>query len=340
MRDIPAEFQRITEQRIDRILYDHLSHRDSVADWFFGKVFRDTKLVTIDTCQLHRTYDHRSESNNALAFGENDIEIVATIRRTGDLEAKVGLLIEDKVDARQGLDQAERYRARAEFRLQTGSWTEFKCVLVAPEKYLDAAYPQGDVGNSGWDCLISFEDIATCLKNNRAPTRDIDTILGATLLANSWNKPIPEAVQFWKDLSIFQRAFHPEVPIFAAPQQGARINVWPSFYENQLRNNKREIRRRRIQLVHSGKRHVSLFVKNVAYRDFLPVAQSILEPGMSVGAEGKTWQSIQIQVPEIDPLQGVQSQAQRLDEVFVAVRRLYEFYEKNEAALLGVTVSK
>jgi hypothetical protein len=340
MRDIPLEFQRITEQHIDTILHAHLCQKDSVAVWFFGRAFRNAKLIAIDACYLHRTYDHRAVSNNPLAFGENDVEIVAAIQRPGEVETRVGLLIEDKVDARQGINQAERYRARAEFRVQDGSWSEFKCVLVAPQKYLEAAYPEGDVGNSGWDCLISFEDIAACLKSNRAPTKDIDTILGAASLANSWNKPIPEAVQFWKDLSVFQRAFHPEVPIFAAPQQGARINVWPSFYENQLRNNKREVRRKRIQLVHAGKRHVSLFVKNVSYRDFLPVAQPLLESGMSVGSEGKTWQSIQIQVPEIDPLQGVQPQAQRLDEVFIAVRRLYQFYEKNEAALLSVPVSK
>jgi hypothetical protein len=303
-------------------------------------VFRDAKLVAVESCELHRTYDHRQASNNPLAFGENDIEVVATIQRTGSSPTKVGLLIEDKVDARQAMNQGERYRARAEFRVQHGSWEEFKCVLVAPQKYLDSAYPESDIGDNGWDYLVSFEDIATCLKNDRAPARDIDTIVGATLLANSWNKPIPEAVQFWKDLSLFQRAFHPDVPLFASPQQGARINVWPSFFENQLRNNKREARRKRIQLVHSGKRHVSLFVKNVAYRDFVPVAQPLLEPGMSIGAEGKTWQSIQMQVPEIDPLAGVQSQAERLDEVFKAVRRLYDFFQRNEAALLGVPTSR
>lgn len=81
-------------------------------------------------------------------------------------------------------------------------------------------------------------------------------------------------------------------------------------------------------------------MKNVAYRDFVPVTQPLLEPGMSIGAEGKTWQSIQIQVPEIDPLVSVQSQAERLDEVFKAVRRLYDFFEKNQAALLGVPTSQ
>lgn len=220
MRDIPSEFQRITEQHVDAILHSHLCQRSSLAVWLFGKVFRDANLVGIKSCELHRTYDHRLASNNPLAFGENDIEVAATIQRTGSSPTKVGLLIEDKVDARQGMNQGERYRARAEFRVQDGSWEDFKCVLVAPQKYLDSAYPDGDVGDSGWDHLVSFEDIATCLKNDHTPARDVDTIVGATLLANSWNKPVPEAVQFWKDLSVFQRAFHPDVPMFASRNKG------------------------------------------------------------------------------------------------------------------------
>lgn len=339
MAEVPSEFQRITEQHIDEILHRHLRHRSGLAVWLFNKVFRESKLIEIRHCELHRAHDHRQASNDPFAFGENDIEVVATIQRGGS-SSTAGLFIEDKVDARQAMNQGDRYRSRATFGVQNGSWDEFKCLLVAPQKYLDGTYPDGDVGDSGWDRLISFEDIAACLKNDHAPTRDVDTIVNATLLANSWNKPVPEAVQFWKDLSLFQRAFYPEVPIFASPQQGARINVWPSFFENQLRNSRHDIRRKRIQLVHSGKRHVSLFVKNVAYRDFYPVALALIEPGMNIGAEGKTWQCIQIQVPEVDPLLSVQSQANRLDEVFKAARRLYDFFEANHAVLLSVPRSK
>lgn len=340
MSDIPSEFQRITEEHVDAILYGHLCKRSGLAIWLFSKAFRHGKLIEIKRCELHRTYDHRAASNDPLAFGENDIEIIATIQKSGSALSTVGLLIEDKVDARQAVNQGERYRARAAFGIRKGSWDDVKCLLVAPQKYLDSAYPDGDVGDSGWDKLISFEDIAACLKSYGAPTREVDTIVNATLLANSWNRPVPEAVQFWKDLKLFQRAFYPEVPIFASPQQGARVNVWPSFFENQLRNNRHDIQRRRIQLVHSGKRHVSLFVKNVAYRDFRPVALALIEPGMNIGAEGKTWQSIQIQVPEVNPLLSVQSQANRLDEVFKAARRLFDFFEANHVALLGVPQSK
>jgi hypothetical protein len=51
----------------------------------------------------------------------------------------------------------------------------------------------------------------------------------AVLPSNSWNRPIPAAAQFWQNLSRFQRALYPDVPIF--------INRQPSFYENQLASN-------------------------------------------------------------------------------------------------------
>jgi hypothetical protein len=129
------------------------------------------------------------------------------------------------------------------------------------------------------------------------------------------------------------------VPIFADPQQGARINVWPSFYENQLRLNKREIRRKRIQLVHSGSAHVSLFVKNVQSEDFTRAASHLLEPGMAIG-KGGSWQSVQVKVPIVDPRLGVKSQTDKLDQVFDAARQLYEFYLKHEITLLNIPTFK
>jgi hypothetical protein len=118
--------------------------------------------------------------------------------------------------------------------------------------------------------------------------------------------------------------------------KGARINVWPAFYENQLRNNKREIRRKYVQIAHSGSTHVSLFVKNVRYSDFVPVVSTTVEPEMRIGVEGKSWQSVQVRVPPVDPLLGVESKTEQLDKVFGAARRLYEFFIKNEPALLSI----
>jgi hypothetical protein len=118
------------------------------------------------------------------------------------------------------------------------------------------------------------------------------------------------------------------------------MNVWPSFYENQLRKNKGEIRRKHIQLAHAGKYHLSLFVKNVKYKDFLPVASNLIEPDMVVGDEGRAMQSVQLRVPKVDPRLGVESQRKQLDQIFIAASRLYQFFINNEIALLSIPKSK
>lgn len=336
MNQIPQEFRRITEDKIDLIIRKHLASDTIFAKRLFQTIFEGSKLLSIDKSELGSDRNHRAESGNLLAYGQTDVEIVAQIKMPDGCVSKVAALIENKIDARQGDQQGLRYRARAEYRQSNGDWEAFKCILMGPQHYIDNAYPNGGCDADGWDYLFPLDEVAQLLKLDRAPLKDIDVVLEAIKPTNAWNKPIPSAVDFWPELTRYQRQFHPDVPIFAKPQAGARLNVWPAFYENQLRNNKREIRRKYIQLAHSGKHHISLFIKNVRYEEFLPVAKSILEPGLNIGNKGGSWQSIQIRVPEIDPCKGVDIQRDKLDSVFNAARRLYEFFLKNEAALLAI----
>ena len=288
MAEIPDNYKRITEDRVDAILQRHLSSPTTLAHWFFGRAFPKCTLLSIESVSLHQYRDHSVASGDPLAFGETDVEVIATVRFRDRGEVRVGLLLEDKVDAPQADNQGPRYQARARYRREIGSWQEFECILVAPQYYLNNAYPLNDFRDGGWDAIITFEEIAGALQRDGGSSEDARTLFEAAERENAWNKPEPTAVQFWKDLTVFQRFFHPDVPIFANPQQGARINVWPAFYENQLRNNKREIRRKYVQIAHSGSTHVSLFIKNVRYSDFVPVVSTIIEPEMRIGYEGKS----------------------------------------------------
>ena len=84
-------------------------------------------------------------------------------------------------------------------------------------------------------------------------------------------------MQFWDEMKRFQRTFHKGVPMFIRTDKGAHEDVWPSFFDNQLRNNWREIRRKRIQIAWPNRSdHVSLFIKNVAYEDFIRPVQELL----------------------------------------------------------------
>lgn len=129
--------------------------------------------------------------------------------------------------------------------------------------------------------------------------------------------------------------------MFIRTDEGAHEDVWPSFFDNQLGNNWREIRRKRVQIAWPNMSdHVSLFVKQIAYKSFIVPARGLLDEDMRVGDPGANWQSIQIITPLVDVYSSVREQAEKLDKIFHAATRLYEFFLMHEKPLLAIPRQK
>lgn len=234
MTDIPEEFRRIQEEQVEDIVHKRLKEDPSFREWIVATSFPGRQIIAIEHVCRHVNRDHRAASGDPLSFGETDIEAVVRLRGEGSATMSAGLLIEMKVDSPQMENQGLRYAARASFRQREGSWEEFRCVLVAPQKYIENEYHLLNHRENGWDCLIALEDVANQLDHATEGVEDAMVVRKATEATNSWNTPIPAAVQFWEQLNHFQRDVFPDVPIFINRQQGAGIFVWPSFFENQL----------------------------------------------------------------------------------------------------------
>jgi hypothetical protein len=335
MSIIPEEYRRVLEERVDATMVRHSSSVDGFTSWLFGIAFGGRKLLAVESVTAHKHRDFRVLSGDKLAYGETDIELVARLETPDGRQITSALLIEDKVDAREMPAQGLRYQARARHERSIGSWQEYACVLLAPQSYLDSHYPLGDSKQSGWDHLLSLEDVAAQIPDSA----DAGVLLEAAQAANSWNKPIPAAVQFWEDFRQFGRARYSTVPVFVDTQQGSRVGgVWPSFYDNQLRRNSHEPRRKRVQIVHMDTAdYVCLFIKKVDFGAFAAAVNLILEQGMTVAPPGTSWQSIRIQTGRVNPLQPLDLQITTLNKVFEAARRFYEFYLSHENAFLGIS---
>jgi hypothetical protein len=132
----------------------------------------------------------------------------------------------------------------------------------------------------------------------------------------------------------------PDVPIFIDRQKGAGLAVWPSFYDNQLGDNRREIRRKRIEITHSGKQHVALYVKKVRAEPFGECVRSLLDEGIQLAPPGRTWQSVRVEVPFVDPKRPLEEQIDQVSSVFTAARRLFDFYLNNEERILAIPTFK
>ena len=81
---------------------------------------------------------------------ESDLELL--FRRSDG--ARVGVLLEDKIDARFSGDQDDRYQRRAALGVREGLWEEAISCLVAPAGYL------ADSAESDWDFRLALEDVA------------------------------------------------------------------------------------------------------------------------------------------------------------------------------------
>jgi hypothetical protein len=267
MAEIPDEFRRVLEKRIDEILQRHLSAPSHTARVLFSEMFGSCDLRSIERARLPQYCDYREDSGDPLAHGQTDIEVVAHAIAGGHQEQRLALLIENKVDSGQMAKQGLRYRARAQYRQQLGDWDDFRCALIAPRSYLDAAYSVVNHRDHGWDGLVSYEDVAEMLKKEAQGRVDADILLEATTSANTWNKPIPSAVQFWVNYEAFGRSRFPDIPVLAKTERGSRIGgVWPSFYDPQLRANRSRPERKRVQIVHMDTAtYVCLFLKKVSF---------------------------------------------------------------------------
>ncbi|WP_143749630.1 hypothetical protein [Mesorhizobium sp. WSM3879] len=340
MSIILEPFRRVLESRVEGIILRHLSHVSPLTRLFIQEAFPGAEALAIESAIPHVHRDHRRAGGNPLAYGETDIEVIASVEMRDGTTPRVGLLIEAKVDARQMDQQGPRYKARAEYRQASASWDAFRCILTAPRGYLENAYPLGDHNDDGWNCLLAIEDIAKVLARIPEGRADAAVLYQAAEPSNAWNKPLPGVLKFWSDLAGFQRAIYPDVPIFINRQHGAGLSIWPSFYENHLARNSKEIRRKRVQVVHSGKTHVALYVKNVRFLDFATVVQPMLIDGIGLGPPGQSWQSVRIDVPYVDPQRSVEGQAKALAAVFEAARRLFDFFIEHEGPLLSVPTFK
>lgn len=332
---IPEEYRRVLEDRVDAIMERHSSSIHGLTSWLFGIAFGDRRLLAIESARRPKYQDFRALSGDELAHGQTDVEVVARLETLESRQiSRTALLIEDKVDAREMPKQGLRYQARARYQRSIGSWHDFACVLLAPQSYLDSHYPLGNAKQSGWDKLLSLEDVAAQIPDST----DANALREAAQAANSWNKPIPAAVQFWEDFRQFGCTHYSAVPVFVDAQQGSRVGgVWPSFYDNQLRRNSQEPRRKRVQIVHMDTAdYVCLFIKKVEFGAFRAFALPVLEEGMTVAPPGTSWQSIRITTGPVDPLQPLGSQIATLNKVFQAAQRLYEFYLNHETTFLGI----
>lgn len=130
----------ICERDLDLLMVEELSCNAVFRTWFLQAL-------------LGRSANHSTSivrHSVTQSTGQSDLELAVTL----DSGTRLIVLIENKVDASLELNQAERYRARAEAYLTSNECDVGKTLLVAPERYCGSATEL-----KGFDHRLSYEQI-------------------------------------------------------------------------------------------------------------------------------------------------------------------------------------
>ena len=182
-------FESITERDMDFLIMRQLqSNRLLVSNLFLKPM------------GLQDDYELSSISHSVMTTdGESDIQAVLTV---GD--KKIGLLIEDKVDATAQSEQAARYILRGDKAVRNGEFESYHVFIVAPQKYLD-----GDSEAQKYPNKVSYEQL-------RAEIRDgFDMAIIDKALDESKHGYVPikdeKVTDFWNKLYDFVDLKYPGV---------------------------------------------------------------------------------------------------------------------------------
>lgn len=119
------KFEDVTERDIDLILMNLFS----VSKELFGHFIHELNIANYQEYKLESI-----EHSYADETGESDITMISQ----GGNNRKLGILIENKIDAPAQDKQALRYQQRGINGINAGKYDDFVVTLIAPSKYLNA----------------------------------------------------------------------------------------------------------------------------------------------------------------------------------------------------------
>jgi len=151
---VKVEYCTVEERDMDTLFLEAFA-----SDKGFLKLFIDKVEVLKDNDSLNVVNVELSKSDND---GESDITVILE-----DSNKKIGLLIEDKINAAAMDEQCKRYSIRGKKGIKNGDYSEFHVFIVAPQKYYDSneEAKKYDHYVSYEECLEYFKSQNSCMSN-------------------------------------------------------------------------------------------------------------------------------------------------------------------------------
>lgn len=161
---VRVDYCSVEERDMDTLFLEAIG-----SDNGFLKIILD-KVDELKDCNDFEVQDIQlSKMDND---GESDITVI--IKTT---EKKIGLLIEDKINAIAMDEQYNRYSLRGKKGIKNGDYDEFFVFIIAPQKYYDS-----NVEAKKYDYYVSYEECEKYFSK-------LNTVLG-----NIWAQQVNQAI--------------------------------------------------------------------------------------------------------------------------------------------------
>ncbi len=296
------KIEKVLERDMDLLVINNFIN-NKLLELFLGKCdLKYYKIIDIE----HSYVD--------ADLGESDITVIVEKDNY-----KIGLLIEDKIDAKAMDLQPERYIERGKKGINNNKYNEFKTFIIAPNQYLKT--------NSYVDKYqykISYEEILEVLN---------DDLYAKTLI----NKAIEEkesgyiiienemVTKFWERYYEFIRSYYPSIKINEIQGPRGSNAAWPELLTDY----------KQVKIIHKSDRgfmdltfgkmagHVDIFNK---YVKDIPSDMKIVKTGKSL--------SIRLNVPVIDFKLDFDDYIDEMHKCMKSALELYDILSKINVLLM------
>lgn len=289
--------EKVYERDIDLYIINKFINDSKFKELFLKKI--NCQNYQVCKC-LHSFSDEHGESDITIIL-END-------------NRKIGLLIEDKINAIAMPKQYERYILRAEKQKHEGLFDNYYIFIIAPKSYIDS-----NTEAKKYDNKISYEEILDYISGD---------VYGESLIkeAIEEKKKGYEVIEnklvtlFWeKYYEIVENKFS---DLKLNRNEGARGSDanWPIFLTPI----------KKIKIFHKADRgFVDLTFRRVSqyYFEAYDIVKNVLKENMTLQQTGRSL-AIRIIVPKIDFEKDFEEQEEKVIQCLEVVRELQEFMRK------------
>lgn len=293
-RDVTLKIEKVLERDIDLLMINKLLVDKNILDLFLKKIGKpDYKIASIQ----HSLTDQED--------GESDITVIL---EKGN--SRIGLLIEDKIDAIAMPNQRNRYNIRGNKGIENQQYSEYFVFMIAPADYL-----KENAEAKLYENQIAYEELKEALSNDIFASTLIEKALeekknGYVAIENEM------VTEFWKKYYEFIRNNYPKIKIHEINGPRGSRAAWPEMITD----------RQQVVIIHKSDRgymdltfnkmanHVSVFNKYTENK--IPKGYNIVKTGKSL--------SIRLEVPVIDFKSDFDNYIDEMHECMGCAMKLYE----------------